>query len=148
MSGKYATEAERLEARRRTYRESQKRRWTRYREVCARFGLEPVRHGWTTHYAEIAHLEKCPPENVERWRTATPHQRYWLERYSMAQIHALATGLYQDEPVGESDGFGQCGICHETFRRVVSHQKWCSARCRKKANTPTRAREGWWEKAA
>lgn len=83
---RYATDAERAEARRRTYRRSAKRRYYEYRAFCKSNGIQSRGNGkWQHHYSQI--------RRFPGWVWERPSHRFWLERFTVDEICELGGGL-------------------------------------------------------
>lgn len=86
---RYPTVEARRDARQGTYN----RRYTAYRDLCAQLGLTgSVKTNWTSHYAELrGRQERVVTENAGLLaEESSPHRRFWLERFTLAEIRELA----------------------------------------------------------
>lgn len=94
MNAGYATEAERLEARRRTWRESKARRYEHYKALCEEAGVSTQRN-WQRHYKDIrpAVLPFERENRVLIRRERNHYRRWWLERHSVGWIRDVGGNL-------------------------------------------------------
>lgn len=75
-------------------RATQNRRFDEYAELCAELGVSTQR-AWTTHYAALRKAV-YPALSANKKLLAgerSPYRRWWLRRYTLTEIQALAAGL-------------------------------------------------------
>lgn len=87
---RYATEAERCEARRATWRRSAKRRYYEYRAFCRLYDIRPANRRWTRHCAELRQL---PEWHALRVFSRQEAFRYWLDNFTVDEIREIGSGL-------------------------------------------------------
>jgi hypothetical protein len=113
-----------------------------------------IEHGTETNYWRGCRCEECRSAanrarrarrdrnaaatrayNQAAWakRKQDIYKKWWLDRYTLDQIHKLAQGLWGDEP----DTHGVCARvgCTEKFERDprLHSKKYCSTLCKKRA---------------
>lgn len=96
MSRKYATDAERRQARLESWRSYYRRRRADYFELCQEHGEKPKGGAkWTAHWATLRGEQFFgPEENRELWQnTDCPYRRWWLSRFTLSELAEIASGL-------------------------------------------------------
>ena len=96
---RYETQDERIEARRRSSRESARKRYAEYARLCAELEV-PQRENWTRHLPKLRALvaENERSERDQTWREdtgrkLTRYHRFWLGKFTMDEIRVLGSGL-------------------------------------------------------
>lgn len=94
MNVGYATEQQRLEARRRSWRESKARRYEHYKALCDEAGVS-TRRNWQSHYKDLrpAVLPYEEENRVLIRRERNHYRRWWLERFSLAAIREMGAAI-------------------------------------------------------
>ena len=94
MNKPYPTEAERLAARRETWRRSKRRRYDHYNDLCDELSVSTERN-WQKHYLRIRPaVLPFERENADLIRRERSHyKRWWLERQSTQWIREVGGNL-------------------------------------------------------
>lgn len=96
----YPTKRERVAAERARSRVVSSKQYQMYKDLCAQLGVDRQGSRWASHLSELRRAPAVREDNRALWlATKDGYKRWWLERYSLREIHQLALGLYGDDPL-------------------------------------------------
>jgi hypothetical protein len=91
----YPTKRERKQSDRERFRANTSQQYLKYKALCEELGIPRQGARWASHLSELRRAPNVRADNRDLWlKTRCGYKRYWLERFSMDEIHALARGMY------------------------------------------------------